>query len=882
MILLCSVVCADEREVHTPGASLLDGLNTFSNQSLDLAVQGNDVEMAICTMDNLTHTTRSGQGHGTHAQEAEFVLQKLQRDGLGYRHVRLKEHYKGLPVVGAESIVHINRQNVVCKVNGKCCYSDINISIIPDIDADVALQIGLEEHKGKAGLQISRKPSLLIYGQYLAYHYVISYKDKELGQWWYYIDAHSGKLIEHYNNIQHAPPSQASGSHTSVNGNRLAGEDGSSVAMSGFYESSGSGNYFLYDFNEKWGVYDRDVSDWEQNTTDNWSTTDQAAVSAGKNFQEVQDWVTNVLGRNSFNNAGAFATAYVHEGTNYVKAYWNGSAFYFGDGNGSTSNALTVLDIVGHEYGHAITQYTSNLIYSYESGALNESFSDIMGTLVEFAKQTDGTAVYPDAAPGHSDWLMGEDCWLPNSGDALRDMRNPQHYGQPSYYQGTYWYTGSGDNGGVHYNSGVQNFAFYLLAVGGSGTNDGHSYGPITGLGVVDAGRVAMRANMVYLTSSSQYSDSRAAWISAAQDLGYSTITVEAVWDACGVSPTSSPSGDSYEPDDSSAQATNITSGSPQTHSIYPVGDEDWFSFTLATPSEVLLETSGTNGNDTRMWLYDSNLSQIEYNDDGGAGYFSLIDRVCDTDELPAGTYYVKIDEYGDNNTITSYSISLTVTTCGNILNPEVIITGNMDGNGLDDVIVDLGKKYGLWIRMNNSSWVKLHSVSPEHITAADMDGNGLDDVVCDFGASGLWIRMNNSSWVKLHWVSSEIITAADMDGNGLDDVIVDLGKKYGLWIRMNNSSWVKLHSVSPEHITTANMDGNGLDDVVCDFGASGLWIRMNNSSWVKLHSVSPEHITAADMDGNGLDDVVCDIGANGLWIRMNNSSWVKLPSVSP
>ena len=94
------------------------------------------------------------------------------------------------------------------------------------------------------------------------------------------------------------------------------------------------------------------------------------------------------------------------------------------------------------------------------------------------------------------------------------------------------------------------------------------------------------------------------------------------------------------------------------------------------------------------------------------------------------------------------------MTTCGNILNPEVIITGNMDGNGLDDVIVDLGKKYGLWIRMNNSSWVKLHSVSPEHITAADMDGNGLDDVVCDIGANGLWIRMNNSSWVKLPSVS--------------------------------------------------------------------------------------------------------------------------------
>jgi Zn-dependent metalloprotease len=851
MILLCSVVFADEREVHTPGASLLDGLNTFSNQSLDLTVQGNDIEMAICTMDNLTHTTGSGQGHGTHAQETEFVLKKSQRDGLGYRHVRLKQRYKGLPVVGAESIVHINRQNIVCKVNGKCCYSDINISIIPDIDADVALQIGLAEHKGKAGLQISNKPSLLIYGQYLAYHYVISYEDKELGQWWYYIDAHSGKLIEHYNNIQHAPPSQASGSHASINGNRLTGEDSSSVAMSGFYESSGSGNYFLYNFNEKWGVYDRDVPDWEQNNTDNWSTTDQAAVSAGKNFQEVQDWVTNVLGRNSFNNAGAFATAYVHEGTNYVNAYWNGSAFYFGDGNGSTANALTVLDIVGHEYGHAITQYTSNLIYTYESGALNESYSDIMGTLVEFAKQTDGTAVYPDATPGHSDWLMGEDCWLPNSGDALRDIRNPQHYGQPSYYQGTYWYTGSGDNGGVHYNSGVQNFAFYLLAVGGSGTNDGHSYGPITGLGVVAAGRVAMRANMAYLTSSSQYSDSRAAWISAAQDLGYSTTTVETVWDACGVSPYSSPSGDSYEPDDSSVQATNITSGSPQTHSIYPLGDEDWLTFTLASSSEVLLETSGTNGNDTRMWLYDSNLSQIEYNDDGGAGYFSLIDRVCDTDELPIGTYYVKIDDYGDNSIISSYDLSLTVTSCVNSISK-------------DDLTVDFGPSYGINAKYNNGGpWTGLHTFSAGsgRMVTGDLDGNGISDLIVDFGPPyGINVLYNNGRpWTGLHTFSagSGGMVTGDLDGNGISDLIVDFGPPYGINVLYNNGRpWTGLHTFSagPGKMVMGDIDGNGMSDLIVDFGPPyGINVLYNNSgSWTGLHTFSagPGGMVMSDVDG--------------------------------
>ncbi len=100
-----------------------------------------------------------------------------------------------------------------------------------------------------------------------------------------------------------------------------------------------------------------------------------------------------------------------------------------------------------------------------------------------------------------------------------------------------------------------------------------------------------------------------------------------------------------------------------QTHSICPVGDEDWMTFTLTSPSEVTLTTSGPSG-DTRMWLYDSNLIQIEYNDNSGTDNFSMIDRVCGTDELPAGTYYVMIDEYGDNDVIDSYDITLTVTEC--------------------------------------------------------------------------------------------------------------------------------------------------------------------------------------------------------------------------
>ncbi|MDR4498946.1 MAG: matrixin family metalloprotease [Candidatus Scalindua sp.] len=121
---------------------------------------------------------------------------------------------------------------------------------------------------------------------------------------------------------------------------------------------------------------------------------------------------------------------------------------------------------------------------------------------------------------------------------------------------------------------------------------------------------------------------------------------------------------DVYEPDNGSGQATAIIPGTPQTHSICPAGDVDWFKFTLPGDSGVVLETSGS-GSDTRMWLYDDNLSEIEFDDKCGTNNFSRIDRVCGTDSLPAGTYYAKIDETGSDNEIVSYDISLTAGQCG-------------------------------------------------------------------------------------------------------------------------------------------------------------------------------------------------------------------------
>ena len=119
-----------------------------------------------------------------------------------------------------------------------------------------------------------------------------------------------------------------------------------------------------------------------------------------------------------------------------------------------------------------------------------------------------------------------------------------------------------------------------------------------------------------------------------------------------------------YEPDNTSTQAKAITSGAPQTRSIVPKTDVDWVKFQLTTTAAVLLETTGPLPADTRISLFSSNLTPIEYNDDEGSDYYSYIDRLCNTDPLPAGTYYVKVEEFLNNVEIESYNIAFDSSPC--------------------------------------------------------------------------------------------------------------------------------------------------------------------------------------------------------------------------
>lgn len=499
---------------------------------------------AIAVMDNVSRLYRirdAGQ---------EFAARRTDTDALGFHHTRLRQHYQGLPVVGGDVIVHFDRHGEAYAVNGRYV-PDLAVPSRPAITGEEAARraaADLASLKQPAGV-LTEGPTLCVFAlntmPVLAYELVLGRRNIQdsPARWRYWINAATGSVLLRYNDVPHVPPPTSAGSHAPITGNLLAGEGGETTVVTGWHENTGG--YYLYNTNLSWHVYNyatngySDAGSYAYRPTSAWADTDRSEISLALCLTLTAQYYHNAHGRRSFDDQGTQARAYAHVGTAYANAFWDGTALYFGDGDGTTANPLGVLDICGHEFTHAVTEYSANLIYSDESGALNESFSDILGTCIEFFQQPDGRSFYPSRSPGTADWLVGEDSWL--SSTALRDMRNPGNAAtvgtsgrQPSRYKGTLWY-GYVNGMEVHQNDGVQNFFFYLLSDGGSGNNDGVEY-TVTGIGITNAAQVAYRALTVYCTPYTFYREAREAWISAAEDLNTNWVpSVRAAWNAVDV-----------------------------------------------------------------------------------------------------------------------------------------------------------------------------------------------------------------------------------------------------------------------------------------------------------------------------------------------------------
>lgn len=271
-------------------------------------------------------------------------------------------------------------------------------------------------------------------------------------------------------------------------------------------------------------------------------------------------------------------------------------------------------------------------------------------TLLATSPDSDFTFVELSSLPAGSSWFLGWTTTTPTSGTAMHRVSHPE--GTPQKYTASS-YTGS--DGIVCSGLPVSNFHYSETTTGS--TAGGSSGAPVT---VTVSGDARVVGQLLGVCHFSSWDDCSYATYNNIDGAFSVTFPFIQSW----LDPAPACTADAFEPDDSSVAASSIASSSPQAHSLCPVGDEDWVTFTLGEESEVTIETSGATG-DTVMTLYDSNLSQVEFDDDGGADFFSFIDRECGVDALPAGTYYVQIEEFL-GGALASYTLSYTrVQGCG-------------------------------------------------------------------------------------------------------------------------------------------------------------------------------------------------------------------------
>ncbi len=272
------------------------------------------------------------------------------------------------------------------------------------------------------------------------------------------------------------------------------------------------------------------------------SNRQSAGVDAHYGAAQTFDYFRNVHGRNGIFGNGVGVPSRVHYGNAYVNAFWDGSRMTYGDGAGN-ARPLVSLDVAGHEMGHGITEniIPGGLTYSGESGGLNESASDIWGSMVEF---------YAGNASDPGDYLIGEKINIFGNGRPLRYMHDPKLDGASK----NCWYSGIGGID-VHYSSGVGNLAYFFLAEGSGSTPHGNAplcagASAVTGIGRAKAQRIWYRAMDLYFLSNTAYvapgtNDSRAATLRAATDLyGLCSTeyrTVQAAWTGVNVAGEDAP-----------------------------------------------------------------------------------------------------------------------------------------------------------------------------------------------------------------------------------------------------------------------------------------------------------------------------------------------------
>jgi Zn-dependent metalloprotease len=372
----------------------------------------------------------------------------------------------------------------------------------------------------------------------------------------YFVDAHTGAIIFDYSDLQ---TQSAVGAATGVLGDPKKVSALRIGSTFGLQDALRPPSIRTYDMKGD-PFRTRDVvngrvqltqADLGSDTDNKWEDGALSDTHAYSGF--TYDYYFKRFNRRGINDANLRMESLVHPvrrsdyslyGTTFSSYFAN--AVYYGGGlmaygvglpAGVTSSGRNwnytsgAIDIVAHEITHGVTEYTSDLIYLNESGALNESFSDIMGTAVEFFFQAAGDGVL------RADYLCGEDIARGSTGNGIRSMASPIDRGHPDHY--SIRYTGTADGGGVHSNSGIPNHVFYLAIEGGTNRVSGLGVEGVGAANRVQIETVFYRAVTQLLPANATFSMARAATIQAARDLyGSGSAAERAItqaWTAVGV-----------------------------------------------------------------------------------------------------------------------------------------------------------------------------------------------------------------------------------------------------------------------------------------------------------------------------------------------------------
>ncbi|HYC91684.1 MAG TPA: M4 family metallopeptidase [Thermoanaerobaculia bacterium] len=601
-------------------------------------------------------------------------------DELGQKHVKLQQKLRGLNVVGAEYIVHSDASGKVFAMNGRVA-ADRNLARNPTLNGWSAI----ERAASQAGIvngTFGLKPELVYVvnersNAFLAWTTTVSYNDGQEHLDILYADATNGDLVMQDAIIQHAR------NRRTYNGNNTSTLPGTLVLQ----ETSGS-------------------------------TTDVSIQKAHEYAGTTYDYYSAIHGRDSYNNAGATLNSTVHHRVGYNNAFWNGSQMVYGDGDGSQFGPFSrALDVVSHELTHAVTEYSANLVYQNEPGALNEASSDILGAAAEAWKY---------GVIDSRTWKIGEDCYTPGTaGDALRYMNDPIADGSSYDYYPTR-YTGSGDYGGVHLNSGIANLAVYLMTVGGTHPR-GKTSVVVTALDTVQmtslnmAAKIWYRALTTYMTSSTNFAGARTATAQAATDLYGSTAAarVHLAWDAVGVPGGTTPPGTVITL--TNGVAVSSISGSTGTWKHYKI------SVPTGQSSLVIAMSGGTGDAD----MYVKRGSQPTSSSYDYRPYLNGNNETVTVTNPVAGDWYISLYGYSTYSGVTlraTYSAAAACTSVSGSLSGtganwySAQYTSSVSGAHTGKLTGPSGTDFDLYLqKWNGSSWASVaageSSTSTENVS---------------------------------------------------------------------------------------------------------------------------------------------------------------------